>query len=464
MVVQYGGLAFPWASSSWCLLCLAFAVFPLLFGLLMSLWLRAFGPAALLAAPLAWVATELLRAHTFFEFPWCLLGYSQQGNPAAIQIAAWTAVYGVSAALVLASALVAYAVVVPARAQRALVGLGLVVAGLHAFGLLVMRTPLATTGRMRVGLVQGGIVQEEKWKPELAGQNIDRHLELTREAAQRGARLVVWPESAVPFYYDHTPALAEELRETVRRSQVYLLFGNDDLERPREGGERAFVGAKMLSPRGELVLRYHKIQLVPFGEYVPLQALLTLGGRVVRQARRAGGRLHPRPRSRGGRRWMATPWAGSSATRACSPTWCAASPPRGRELLVNMTNDAWYGRTSAPYQHLAMSAFRAVENRRTLVRAANTGITAIVDPWGRVRERTALFDRTVLVGDVDLVATRTFYSLHGDVFAGAALGADRRPHRPRLSSSGSRPRVSQVVRSSLRPVRFVRLVAIPSEE
>jgi apolipoprotein N-acyltransferase len=96
---------------------------------------------------------------------------------------------------------------------------------------------------------------------------------------------------------------------------------------------------------------------------------------------------------------------------------------RGAELLVNMTNDAWYGRTSAPYQHLAMSAFRAVENRRTLVRAANTGITAIVDPWGRVREQTALFDRTVLVGDVDLVSTRTFYSRHGDVFAGAALGA-----------------------------------------
>ena len=456
------GLPFPWASLVMVLLCLAFALFPLLFGLLMSLWLRAFGPAALLAAPLAWVATELLRAHTFFEFPWCLLGYSQQGNPAAIQIAAWTAVYGVSAALVLASALLAYAVVVPARAKRAFVGLGLVVAGLHAFGLLVMRTPLATTGRMRVGLVQGGIVQEEKWKPELAGQNIDRHLELTREAAKRGARLVVWPESAVPFYYDHTPALAEELRETVRRSQVYLLFGNDDLERPRESGERAFVGAKMLSPSGELVLRYHKIQLVPFGEYVPLQALLTLGGRVSAKLVERVADFTPGHEAVVGD-VDGHPVGGFICYESVFPHLVRRFTAQGAQLLVNMTNDAWYGRTSAPYQHLAMSAFRAVENRRTLVRAANTGITAIVDPWGRVREQTALFDRTVLVGDVDLVATRTFYSLHGDVFAGAALGATAVLTGLVLSSSCLAPgSPGRKIESPLCPVCAPR--GVPSEE
>lgn len=422
VVVQHGGLPLPVGLVVMTLLCLAFALFPLLFGLLMSLWLRAFGPAALLAAPLAWVSTELLRAHTFFEFPWCLLGYSQHANPEAIQIAAWTAVYGVSAVLALTSALLAYAVVVPAQGKRAFMGLGLLVAGVHGFGLLVMRGPLETTGRLRVGLVQGGIVQEEKWKPELAGQNVDRHLELTREAAQRGARLVVWPESAVPFYYDHTPALAEELRETVRGRRIYLFFGNDDREGAREGGDRVFVGAKMLSPGGELVLRYHKIQLVPFGEYVPLQALLTLGGRVSAKLVEQVADFTPGHEAVVGE-VDGHPIGGFICYESVFPHLVRRFSAQGAELLVNMTNDAWYGRTSAPYQHLAMSAFRAVENRRTLVRAANTGITAIVDPWGRVGQQTALFDRTVLVGDVDLVAARTFYSRHGDVFAGAALGA-----------------------------------------
>jgi apolipoprotein N-acyltransferase len=178
----------------------------------------------------------------------------------------------------------------------------------------------------------------------------------------------------------------------------------------------------MLSPGGELVLRYHKIQLVPFGEYVPLQPLLTLGGRLsaklVEQVADFTPGVEAAVGEVDGRRI-----GGFICYESVFPQLVRRFSAGGAELLVNMTNDAWYGRTSAPYQHLAMSVFRAVENRRTLVRAANTGITAIVDPFGRVVEKTALFGRTVLVGDVDVVSARTFYTRHGDVFAGAALGA-----------------------------------------
>ncbi|HEY6548243.1 MAG TPA: apolipoprotein N-acyltransferase, partial [Vicinamibacteria bacterium] len=252
-------------------------------------------------------------------------------------------------------------------------------------------------------------------------RNIDRHLDLTREAVGQGARLVVWPESAVPFYYDHTPALAEELREAVRRRQVYLMFGNDDREPSPDGKDRVFVGAKMLSPGGELVLRYHKIQLVPFGEYVPIQPLLTLGGRFSAKLVEQVADFTPGVEAVVGE-LDGHPIGGFICYESVFPHLVRRFSAGGAELLVNMTNDAWYGRTSAPYQHLAMSAFRAVENRRFLVRAANTGITAVVDPWGRVVHQTALFERTVLVADVQLVSTRTFYSRHGDVFAGAALG------------------------------------------
>ena len=217
VVIQYGGLSLPVGIMVMTLLCLAFALFPALFGWMVACWGRALGPAALLLAPLAWVATEILRAHTFFEFPWCLLGYSQHAHLPFVQIASVTAVYGVSFVVALAGALLAYAAV-ETRAtlrRRALIGWPLLLGALWAWGSWTMGRPLPESGRIRVGLVQGGILQEEKWRPENAWENIGRHLSLTDEAARQGARLVVWPESAVPFFFDESPPLAEALRSRV---------------------------------------------------------------------------------------------------------------------------------------------------------------------------------------------------------------------------------------------------------
>jgi apolipoprotein N-acyltransferase len=394
-------------------LCFAFAVFPLLFGWAMGRLLAVFGARALLGAPFLWVASELLRVHTFFEFPWCLLGYSQQPLTPVIQIASVTAVYGVSFVLVASSALLALALVAPRSRLAAVGGLGALVALTWGFGAWSMAQPLHETGRITVGLVQGGIRQEEKWLPENAWSNVGRHLELTREAARRGARLVVWPESSVPFLYDEEPALAEQLQEVVRRDSLYLYFGNDDRD-----PNRIFVGAKLLDPRGDITARYRKMHLVPFGEYVPLKAIFTLGGRVVAKVVQEVSDFTP------GSEPVTADVAGHRiggyiCYEAIFPGLVRLFPAQGAELLVNITNDAWYGETSAPHQHLAMAAFRAVENRRYMVRAANTGITAVVDPWGRILESTRLFDRTLLVREVSFVAETSFYTRHGDVFAQA---------------------------------------------
>ena len=392
-------------------LCFAFAVFPLLFGWAMGRLLAAFGTRALLGAPFLWVASELLRVHTFFDFPWCLLGYSQQPFTPVIQIASATAVFGVSFVLVASSALLALALVTPQLRGAALGGLAALVASTWGFGAWAMSQPLHETGRVTVGLVQGGIRQEEKWLPENAWSNVGRHLELTEEAARRGARLLVWPESAVPFLYDEEPALAEKLQELVRRDSLYLYFGNDDRDR-----ESIFVGAKLLDPKGDVTARYRKMHLVPFGEYVPLKALFTLGGRVVAKVVQEVSDFTP------GSEAVTAEVAGHRiggyiCYEAIFPGLVRLFPAEGAELLVNITNDAWYGETSAPHQHLAMAAFRAVENRRYMVRAANTGISAVVDPWGRILESTRLFDRTVLVREVPFVAETSFYTRHGDLFA-----------------------------------------------
>jgi len=175
------------------LLCLALALFPSVFGAVVASWARAFGPPALLLAPVAWVAMELARSHTLFNFSWCLLGYSQHAFLPAIQIARWTAVYGVSFVLVAVSAALAQVVLAPApRARRtAIAGAGLLVAAVLGYGAWALRAPVPESGRIRVGLVQASILQEEKWDPAQAWRNLDRHVALTQQAADAGARLVV---------------------------------------------------------------------------------------------------------------------------------------------------------------------------------------------------------------------------------------------------------------------------------
>ncbi len=424
VVVQYGGIPLPVGIAIMLALCLAFAIFPSLFAWVVARLVTSFGVVGLLGAPVVWVGTELLRAHTALQFPWCQLGYTQYRTLPVIQMASITAVYGVSFLLVASSALLAFIVIErrPGARRAALLGLVALVGGAWGYGAWAMSRPLPETGQIRVGLVQGGIRQEEKWIPERAIDNLERHRELTVEAADRGARLVVWPESSVPFFWGQAPGVAERLRATTLLRNVYLFFGNDDREDDASGESRFYVGAKLLTPKGELVARYRKIQLVPFGEYVPLQPLFTLGGRVAAKAVRQVADFSP-----GSEAVVAEVdghlVGGYICYEAIFPALVRRFAGAGAELLINITNDAWYGTTSAPHQHLAMSALRSVENRRYMVRAANTGITAVVDPWGRILEPTRLFERTIVVRDVPFIAELSFYTRHGDVFAQACLAA-----------------------------------------
>jgi apolipoprotein N-acyltransferase len=421
VVVRYGGLSLPVGVMVMTLLAFAVALFPTLFAWVIARSVAAFGPAGLLAAPVVWVGTELLRNRIFFRFPWCLLGYSQQPNALFIQTARFGAVYAVSFLVAGTSAVLAYLLVERRPGPRRAAALGLAgVLGLVALdGARELSRPIEATGRVRVGLVQATILQEQKWDEAKAIANLEAHVALTRRAVAEGARFVVWPESSVPDYYDDGPPAARELQALARESRAALLFGNDDHE--ADGAGRVFVGAKLLSPAGELVYRYHKIRLVPFGEYVPMQPLLTLGGRVAAKVVQQVADFTP------GDSLSLAPVDGHLAGaficyEAIFPELVRGFAAAGADLLVNITNDAWYGQTSAPHQHLAMAAFRAVENGKYLVRAANTGITAVIDPRGRIIQRTPLFERTVLVADVPFVPGSTFYTRHGDVFAWSCLG------------------------------------------
>ncbi len=422
VVVQYGGLSLPLGIGVMLLLCLAVAVFPALFAWSTARACRVLGTRGLLVAPFVWVGTEILRAYTFFRFPWCLLGYSQHEQLPVIQIASVTGVYGVSFVVALASSVLAFVAVEASRTARrtALSALAGVLALVTGTGLVALGRPVAESGRVRAALVQASITQLDKWDPGKELENLEVHLRLSREAAAQGATFLVWPESAVPFYFDHSPPIAEKLRGFTRETQTTLLFGNDDvLDRPPDPPQ-LWVGAKMLGPDGTLLYRYHKNRLVPFGEYVPMKPVLTLGGRFAARLVRNVADFVPGHEATTGT--VDGHGVGTSICyEAIFPDFVRQFSRNGAELLVNVTNDGWYGTTSAPYQHFSMAAFRAVENRKWLLRAANTGISAFVDPRGRVVARTGLFEKRALPGDAIFVPGLTFYARFGDVFGWTCL-------------------------------------------
>lgn len=436
---QYGGLQMWSAVFVNALLIAYLALFPALFAAIVRRLVWAVGPKALLAAPLVWVATEFGRTHLLTGFPWVLLGYSQTSILPIAQLASVLGVFGVSGLVAFVSAALVFALAPqergagsgldPAGAPRAagvsrataFVPLAAAVALVLAVGIWgtrrVVRGELTRAGEsITVGLVQGNVDQGEKWDVARAGSIFRDYLRLTREAIAGGARLVVWPESSTPFFFEEDRPSAEQLRDLVRRSSVSVLFGSDQIERGRPN--QYFNSAFMLTPQGQTAAVYRKVHLVPFGEYVPLKSLLFFAAPLVE----AVSDFSP-----GGETVLLPVGTHPVSTAICYevvyPDLVRQGVARGSELLTTITNDAWFGRTSAPYQHFAQASMRAIENGRYLVRAANTGISGIVDPYGRVLAQSGLFEPAVIVGQVRWLTALTVYTRIGDVFAYAALAA-----------------------------------------
>jgi apolipoprotein N-acyltransferase len=395
----------------------AFGLFVGAFGALQAHVGRAFGVKALLLAPFLFVTCEFLREHLLFGFPWCLLGYSQVDFPELVQVAAFTAVHGVSFLLVSASAGIAHALLNPSAFERR-IGItlpALLISMAMAFGHGRLQQPLPGDAAFPVGVIQASIPQEQKWDAALLQSNIERHLALSREAAKRQARLVVWPESAIAYELDLYPEVRKQITDFTRSEHVFLLTGNDDRERDAGGAVRSYVGAKLVTPGGDITMRYHKMRLVPFGEYLPLPSFVSSFLPIARLVESVSDFTPGKSPETG--EVLGVPVSVFICYEAIFPSLVRRFPMNGAKVLFNVTNDGWYGTSAAPYQHYAMARFRAVENHRFLVRAANTGISAIIDPFGREIARTELMEKRALVGDVRAISEMTFYARHGDVFA-----------------------------------------------
>ena len=376
--------------------------------------------AVVLTLPILWVGLEFLRGWLFTGFPWALLGYSQQSSLTLLQSADLCGVYGLSFLLILVNAALA-ALVQRLRGGngpwpwRGAVAALLLVAAAWSYGSWRLGTDLDRRDKtLQTTLVQGNIDQSVKWDPAFQRSTVEIYRNLSL-AATPAPELLVWPESATPFYYQSGGLLADEVRDVARQRQAFLLFGSPAYERSNLR-DRYLNSAFLLAPAGEILGRSDKVHLVPFGEYVPLSTFLPFVNKLV-----AGigdfspGTVSPLPLD-GHRLGVLVCY------EAIFPELARDYVQKGSELLVNVTNDAWYGHTSAPYQHLAMARFRAVENRIWLARAANTGISAFVAPSGRILGATDIFTTTSSSASVGLGARPTLYGRIGDSLPLFCLG------------------------------------------
>ncbi|MBI5190433.1 MAG: apolipoprotein N-acyltransferase [Nitrospirae bacterium] len=422
---NYGGLPYIVSIPLLVLLSAYMALYVGLFAWLFGAVRERSAGAAVFAAPALWASLELVRNYALSGFPWDLLGYSQHSNLTVIQVADISGVYGVSALIVLINAALAYIIsmrmtgeAVSLKRLSYPVAAALILAAVLGYGRYRLAkaayTPDSGGKGYKVSLVQGNIEQFHKWDPEYQDEVIEAYRSLTLEAANSRPDVIIWPETATPFYFQDMPRRLE-LQETVRKAGTFLLTGSPAYESVGEPAEDKFLdfnSAYLMSADGEVAGRYNKMHLVPFGEYVPMKTLLPFVSKMVTSIGDFG---------RGTEYTVLEAGRGRFGTAICFevifPELVRRFADNGANFLVSITNDAWFADSAAPYQHFNMSVFRAVENRRAMVRAANTGITGIILPTGEVAARTVIFTRTALTAEIPLVTEKTFYTRYGDVFA-----------------------------------------------
>lgn len=411
-MVRYGDLSWPLAALVLTGLAGYLALYWAAFCALLSRIAPNGGARFVVGAASLWVALEFLRTYLLTGFPWNLLGYSQYRHLPLIQIAAVTGIYGVSFLVVAVNAALWRLLAADRGWKHAFTGT-VAAAGVVAFAIASVWVPPSDARQptLPLALVQGNVDQRAKWDPAHQDAALTLYRTLTADAARRGAKLVVWPETSLPFVFDGDRRRAA-VQGLARETGVHLLIGA--LGQAPEGPRNS---AFLVAPDGEVVGRYDKRHLVPFGEYVPLKPLLpfvdVLGGGAI-------GEFRP-----GAEATVFSTPLGRLAVVICYEAIFPAEVREfflaGADVLVNITNDAWFGRSAAPVQHLAMAAFRAVENRAYLVRAANTGISAIVAPDGRIVQASELFTREIVSGTIAPRGAVSVYTRYGDVFAWATV-------------------------------------------
>jgi apolipoprotein N-acyltransferase len=408
------------------------------FGLAFALISRKHGlAAALFAAPFIWVSLEYVRSNlSFLALPWGLLSHSQYSHPEIIQISSVTGAFGVSFLVVMVNSAIAPLAFSLMEVVNKYKGLPRRLISLWwATALVVLTSALLilsvfygtktlssqiTGQEIRVAVVQGNIEQAKKWDAKYARFIRETYLELTQKASMHKPELIIWPETAMPGNLDRKSKLYGKLKGVAEKNGAYLLLGNSQRQKfaDKKSEKRKYTNSAFLihpDPKITEIQRYDKIRLLPFGEYLPYKERIPWSSIKVPDV---SGYLPGNEFT-----VFKLPDFRFSVTICWEnifPDLVRRFVKAGAQFIVNITNEAWFGETAAPYQFVSMSVFRAVENRVFVIRCANTGISCIIDPFGRIvnrikdEEGKEIFVQGVLTSTIIPLESKTFYTRYGD--------------------------------------------------
>jgi len=362
-------------------------------------------------APFAWVISERLRAYGDIGFPWSTFGYSLTAFPFFLQFADVVGVYGVSFVLVLLNVLLFRAI----RDRRYAVAWLLVFCAVNAYNAFRWFGGIGQpAGYIDVAVIQPNVPQRLKWNEAYSLQIVKKLFAMQQRALQTRPVLVVWPETAIPFYIDERRPFALTEMGKLPPQNSYIVTGTLNIGYSDGGLAHFYNTAALFDPRGEMLGRYKKIYLVPGSELYPFRQVIGFTRTFFSIQRITYGAME----SGKDAVVFSIPAAKFSVLicyESVYPQLCRAFRLRGAEFLVNVTNDAWFGRSFAPYQHAAFLVMRAIENRMAIVRSANTGISGFVDPTGKWMQKSGLFSERILSARIPMTRSITFYTRHGDL-------------------------------------------------
>jgi apolipoprotein N-acyltransferase len=405
-------------------LILYLALYFAIFGLIIRPRTKHSTPYALIFIPSVWVLLEYARSHLLTGFPWALLGYSQYLNLPVLQIADITGVWGVSFLIMMVNVAIIEIIwsgvnKLSQRLKRVFILLALFLFLTLSYGYFSLSQRLLTNIQrpVRISVVQGNISQELKWAIDSRDFIMDSYISLSSETLKDKPELIIWPEAALPVILEEEPLFFNQVKELAQATKTPLLLG---AVTSRNG--YYYNSAVLVSGRGQPVALYDKLHLVPFGEYIPLKKFLGFMETIA-----------PIGDIEKGKNYTvfqvdALRFSVLICFEDLFPELSRRFINKGAQFLVNITNDAWYKKTSAPYQHLQASVFRAVENRVFLVRAANTGISGFIAPDGKIISLVQNPQgKNIFVNGYNsqqVAATGrglSFYTRHGDIFVLACL-------------------------------------------
>ena len=416
---HYGNLSVPFSFLIYVVFVLFLALFWGVFCLIFSIIAGSFSKLAFLSGPFLWVSMEYILTHLFTGFPWGLLGSSQYRNLPFLQLASITGVYGLSFFLVLFQSMFVSSLRHRKKAPF-VTALGLVLL-IHGLGFWGLRQEPSKENLFRASVIQGNVSSDIYWD-QISRQEIyhlfDRHLELSDQAYRDGAQLIIWPEFSVTLCFSCPQDLYQEFKQRlfrfVQERGCTLLIGTNEIA--IQGETVLYFNTALCFGPDLSITQYFKIHLVPFGEYTPYKKIFSF----IQSMTHAIGEITP-GQEHTLHRYEDYPFGSPICYEIIFPDLVRRFAKKGAQFLVTITNDGWYGMSSAPYQHFSMAVIRAVENRRYLLRAATTGISGIIDPYGRILSRSRMMTVTHMTGWISPSEKQTIYTRYGDILAFLSL-------------------------------------------